>query len=263
MAQSSGSSPRLVPGLMRAVDILELLAESDPMSATEVSQALKLPRTTTHELLSTLVARGFVEADNNGVRRFRLGPTLLWLGSHYRADIDLSRDAHVVAEMVAQQCGETVHVGRLIGREVLYIAKVESTHPVRMVSEFGVRLPAHLTAVGKAMLAHLPRSEFDALYPAGTVLEAFTPNSITSLSELRRELATVRERGTATEFEESNPDVGCIAAPVFDHRGKIAAGLSISVPSYRHTEELHTKWSELARWGATELSHRLGHGSDD
>ena len=141
MVKSAGTSPRLVPGLMRAADILELLAERDGLTATEISRDLGLPRTTTHELLSTLSARGMVETEGDGVRRFRLGPTLLRLGSQYRQELDLTRDAVTVAEAVAAQCRETVHVGQLIGSEVLYIAKVESTHPVRMVSDRGVRLP--------------------------------------------------------------------------------------------------------------------------
>jgi DNA-binding IclR family transcriptional regulator len=86
-----------------------------------------------------------------------------------------------------------------------------------------------------------------------------TPNSITSIPRLQRTLAEVRARGLASEWCESNPDVACVAAPVYDHTGGMVAAMSISVPTIRWTPELQERWGRLVGEGAATLSTQLGH----
>ena len=160
---------------------------------------------------------------------------------------------------VAETCDETVHVAILEGTDVIYIAKVDSTHAVRMVSAAGRRLPAHCTSVGKMLLASLPEAELAARVPDGAELTAMTPNSITEPAALREALAAIRRRGLAVESRESNPDVSCVAAPVQDRSGRVVAALSISVPMIRWSEERQEELAALAVKGARQLSERLGH----
>lgn len=134
------------------------------------------------------------------------------LGSRYAEQLDLAAEGQQVAREVAETCGETVHVAILEDTEVIYIAKVDSTHAVRMVSAAGRKLPAHCTSVGKLLLAALPEAELDARLD-GRELIAMTDNSLTDAVELRAALAVVRKRGIAVEHRESNPDVSCVAAP--------------------------------------------------
>jgi DNA-binding IclR family transcriptional regulator len=150
-------------------------------------------------------------------------------------------------------------VAILEGTDVIYIAKVDSTHAVRMVSAAGRRLPAHCTSVGKMLLASLPEAELTARFPDGTELAAMTSNSITDPAVLREVLTGIRERGVAVENRESNPDVSCVAAPVRDRTGQVVAALSISVPMIRWSEERRAELERLAVNGAAELSDRLGH----
>src|SRR5207237_1428835 len=136
------------------------------------------------------------------------------LGSAYLSEVDLAREGHSVAATVAEACGETVHLAVLDGVEVVYLAKVDSIHAVRMVSAVGRRLPAHCTAVGKALLSDLPDSELARRFGGEDArLAAMTPNSITSLTSLRDDLAQVRERGHALDDCESNRDVRRVPAP--------------------------------------------------
>ncbi|GAA3399080.1 IclR family transcriptional regulator [Streptomyces roseoviridis] len=250
---------RLVPAVTRAFDILELFLQSDDtLSAPEITRKLGLPRTTTHELLTTLAARHYLTAVPEQPGRYRLGVRTHQLGSRFSEQLDLAAEGRRVAQETADTCDETVHVAVLEDLDVIYIAKVDSTHAVRMVSAAGRRLPAHCTSVGKMLLASLPEAELDARID-GRELTAMTPDSITDPAALRAELAAIRARGTATEHRESNPDVSCVAAPVRDGSGRVVAALSISVPVIRWSEERETELAELAARGAADLSLRLGH----
>ncbi|MEU6820188.1 IclR family transcriptional regulator [Streptomyces atriruber] len=250
---------RLVPAVTRSLDILELFLEGDgTFSAPEVTRRLQLPRTTVHELLTTLAARSYLVQIPDQPGRYRLGVRTYQLGSRYAEQLDLAAEGRQVAQEVAETCDETVHVAILEDTDVIYIAKVDSTHAVRMVSAAGRRLPAHCTSVGKMLLASLPQDELESRV-RGREFTAMTPHSITDPDELLTALAGVREQGVAVEHRESNPDVSCVAAPVRDGAGRVVAALSISVPMIRWTEERERELADLAAKGAGDLSLRLGH----
>jgi IclR family transcriptional regulator, KDG regulon repressor len=251
---------RLVPAVTRALDVLELFLDSDgTLSAPEITRKLRLPRTTVHELVTTLTARHYLVQSVDQPGRYRLGVRAYQLGSRYAEQLDLAAEGQQVARSVADTCDETVHVAILEGRDVIYIAKVDSTHAVRMVSAAGRRLPAHCTSVGKMLLASLPEEELETRLSGPEPLAAMTPNSITSPGTLRAALREIRGRGIAVEQQESNPHVSCVAAPVRDSGGQVVAALSISVPMIRWSEESRGELEGLAVKGAAELSGRLGH----
>jgi len=250
---------RSVPSVNRALDILELFISHPVLSAPQITDLLRLPRTTVHELLATLVERGYLDAVVGAPTNYRLGLRTFQLGSQFADRLDLVREAQEAAQRVAQACDETVHVAVLDGADVVYIAKVDSTLPVRMVSAVGRRLPAHCTAVGKVLLSGLSAEALDARYPPGGALVVMTPNSISSLSQLRSQLDRVRRDLVAYDDCESNDAVHCVAAPVYDHTGRMAAAISISVPATRWQAERAATLSTLVRAGAGDLSRRLGH----
>ena len=250
---------RAVPAVSRALDIMELFLDRPRLSATQITERLDLPRTTVHELIRTLVERAYLVPVAGPPTRYRLGMRLFELGASVADQIDLSREAQEVARDVAAACDETVHIAVLDGTDVVYVAKVDSTHPVRMVSAVGRRVPAHCTGVGKVLLSGLAPAAFEARYPVDRQLPALTPRSITSPARLREHLTQVRGDGFAIDDRESNDAVRCVAAPVYDHTGVMVAAMSISVPTLRWTDERRSEWSELVRQGAAALSRRLGH----
>ncbi|NYI07296.1 IclR family transcriptional regulator [Allostreptomyces psammosilenae] len=253
---------RIVPAVSRALDILELFLTDDSatLGAPDIARRLELPRTTVHELVHTLLARGYLAPAAGESGRLQLGPRLHQLGGRYAERLDLAAEARRSARWAAEQCGETVHVALLEGAEVVYIAKVDSTHAVRMASAVGRRLPAHCTGVGKALLAALDEAELAALYPDGRPLSAMTSHTVTEPARLRAELAEVRKTGVATEYCESNPDVACVAAQVRDAEGQVTAALSISVPVLRWSDARAAELAEIAAAGAGDMSARLGWG---
>jgi DNA-binding IclR family transcriptional regulator len=250
---------RVVPAVARAADLLDLfLAEAETLSMPEIGAALGLPRATVHDLVSTLVGRGYLAPAPGQPHRYRLGLRLCQLGNAYAERLDLTREGARVAAEVAAGCEETVHVAVLQGTDVVYVAKVDSTHPVRMVSAVARRLPAHCTAVGKMLLSGLPPAEFARRYPAGPPLASMTPGSITSATELAAQVADIRRRGLAFDDCESNVSVACVAAGVRDRTRDMVAALSISVPTVRWSAPIADRWSVAVTEGAARLSALLG-----
>ncbi|GAA3455706.1 IclR family transcriptional regulator [Dactylosporangium matsuzakiense] len=250
--------PRVVPAVIRALDILELFLDRPKLSAGEIAERLALPRTTVHELLVTLVARSYLISLPGKPVQFRLGMPVFQLGAAFAGQLDLVREAQEVAQDLAAACDEAVHAAVLDGTDVIYLVKVDSTHPVRMVSAVGRRLPAHCTAVGKVLLACLDPAELDARLPDGELF-GMTPDSITTLDQLRAELNRVRAAGVAVDDGESDSSVRCVGAPVRDHTGAAVAGMSISAPIIRWTPTAQADWTRLVREGAAALSERLGY----
>jgi len=249
--------PRAVPAVVRALDILELFLERPQLSARDVMERLDLPRTTVHELLVTLVDRSYLISVPGQPVQYRLGMPLFQLGAAFAGRLDLVREAQFVTRDMAAACNEAVHVAVLDGADVIYLVKVDSTHPVRMVSAVGRRLPAHCTAVGKVLLAGLDRATLDAVLAKG-VLPGMTPESITDPDRLREHLERVRAEGVAVDAGESDTAMRCVAAGIRDHRGVIIAGMSVSAPIIRWTPQAHVEWTELVRDGAATLSARMG-----
>lgn len=250
---------REVPAVGRALDLLDVFLDGKgPRSVPEITAELGLPRSTTYELVQTLVARKCLRpVDGNG-HRYDLGLHLFELGSAYADSVDLTDQGQQVAREVVARCDETVHVATLDGTDVVYFVKADSAQAVRMVSAVGRRLPAHCTAVGKALLAGLDDQEVAARYAETGEWVRMTPNTIADLDELLAALAWVRQRGLAFDDCESNVDVRCVAAPVRDASGEVVAGLSISVPVHR-SDRLHGELAEYAADAARSLSVRLGY----
>jgi IclR family KDG regulon transcriptional repressor len=250
---------RAVPAASRALNILELFLDTPVLSAAEIVNQLGLPRTTVHELLGTLADRSYLVVVPGQPLRYQLGVRLFQLGSVFAQQLDLAREAQKVATEVAAECDETVHVAILDGTDVIYIARVESTHPVRMVSAVGRRLPASCTGVGKLLLSALDDHEVDALYAHLNTLPRMTSRSISSLTRLKAELADIRESGLSYDEAESSEDVHCVATAVCDHRGEVVAAMSISVPTTRWNDARRAALADLVRDGAARLSASLGH----
>jgi len=252
--------PRVVPAVIRALDILELFLDRPQLSAREVAERLDLPRTTVHELLVTLVARSYLISVPGQPVQYRLGMPLFQLGSAFAGRLDLVREAQSVARDVAAACDEAVHVAVLDGADVLYLVKVDSTHPVRMVSGVGLRLPAHCTAVGKTLLADLDPGSLDAILTKGA-LQGMTPESITDPDLLRARLDQVRADGVAVDIGESDSAMRCVAAAIRDHSGATIAAMSVSAPIIRWTTPSQVTWAKLVREGAAMLSARMGYAA--
>ncbi len=243
---------RRTPAVMRALDIVELFLGKDArLTAADIGQATDLPRTTVHELLTTLTSRGYLERDEAG--RFRLGAMTVELGQAYTSRFDLLGEATDLARTVALETGETCSVALLQGSEVFYLAKVDGNEPFQLPSAIGRRLPASCVGLGKALLSELDDDQLAALYPDGT-LPTMTPHSHATLAALLADLNVARAGGVAYEREESTPGLACAAAPIRDARGHVIAAVSLAVPLQRWDARPARDWGALALDAAARLS---------
>lgn len=246
---------RLVPGLDRGMRVLNLLARhGEPMTASALARELDIPRSAIYEIINTLLVHKAVRQHPGG--HIGLGHQTLILGSAYGASLDLVALAQPIAREVMLTCEETVQLGFLEGRYVVYLVKADSPRPVRLVSTVGSQVPAHCTALGKMLLASLPDDELERRV-AHVSLEQLTSASITDFEALKDNLAEVRRRGYAWEDGESNDEVACIAAPVRDAEGQVVAAMSVSAPITRTTGRRDALLDTLTQ-GADRLSASLG-----
>ena len=247
-----------VKSAARVLEILEYLAGSDrDLTLTEIATALRLPKSSTWLLLQTLIGSGYLEsASPSGP--FSLGPKVMELAGAYSRKVSLLQCFPTVARAVVDACQETVQLAVLSGTEVLYLAKEDGTRPVRLVSETGRRLPAHATALGKVLLAYLSDEEVDRRF-VGRSLPRLTAHTITSIPDLKRELAVVRARGYAVDNEEVVDGLLCFAAPVRDAQGRVVAAMSVAVPQHRVGSGEPERYAGLIMQAAGELSRRIGY----
>ncbi|MFC4944408.1 IclR family transcriptional regulator [Pseudonocardia sp. GCM10023141] len=222
------NQPRNSAGSVRkALSVLQHVAGrgGGGVGLTELATALGHDKSTVLRLCTPLLEADLLQRDA-GTGRFGLGPGTVRLGQHYLDGLDLRTVAAPQLTRLLEQTGSTCHLVVRDGLDVVYIDKKENTAVVRMASRIGHRLPLHCTAVGKSILAFGPADLVDEAVAAG--LRAITDRTIAEPTALRAELTRVRRRGYAIDDRENEPDVRCVAAPVFDHAGHIAGAVSVS-----------------------------------
>jgi DNA-binding IclR family transcriptional regulator len=245
-------SARGVPAARQTLALLQALArQPGPVPAAALARDLGLPRSTTYHLLAELLRAGFV-VHLPEERRYGLGVSAFEIGSAYSRQEPLARLARPVLARLVDSVGNSAHLAVLHGREVLYVVEQRAAGRPPLVTDVGVRLPAQLTASGRALLADLPPAHVRALFPdAGAFVErhGLGPRR---LSELRRLLGQVRRAGHATEDGEVTPGFASVAAAVHDHAGRPAAAVAVTFP----TEEIDAP-------GRDELAGRVSRAAGE
>ena len=246
-----------VKPVYNAIRILEVLGEEQSMGVSQISKSLQLPKSSVHDILSTLHSDGLVEKDCER-NHYSLGLRLFELGNMARANLELRRISIPFLRSLNEALDETVHLTILDGWEVLYIECFESAKQLRTYSVIGVRAPLHCTAVGKAILAFFTEKQVGQMIKA-MGLAKFTENTITDRQRLDRELSGIRQRGYAVDNAEHEEGVRCIGAPIHNHEARIMASISVSGPSQRMTPERDEEVGKLVRSKTTEISRSLGY----
>jgi IclR family acetate operon transcriptional repressor len=242
--------------LERGMHVVEVVASSGRQtSLAEISRRTGLHRSTTHHLLQTLVGLGYLRQDPS-TRAYELAAKLFQLTGRTWSPEQLGEIAQPYLAELTRDSGEGSSLAAYSASTVKIVAKREAEGPVRVVQDVGADRPIHATAVGKAIIAFLPKPELDGLL-SRIRFERFTPNTIATRKALEAELARVRETGFAVDDEEHYEGIRCIAAPVFAYTGQVVASLCAVGPtnrmSHRKLRELRYALSTRARG----LSERL------
>jgi DNA-binding IclR family transcriptional regulator len=241
--------------------LLELVAERQGghgVSLIELARELGWNKSTTYRLLATLVALGDAQQDTES-GWYRIGLKAFQLGAAYSRDLDLRREAAPILIDLQQETDQGVSLVVLDAatNEVVYIDRVESSHPLRMHTPLGMRFPWNCTAAGKAIMAFLPEIEAKPLLVGE--LPHRTSVSVHVADNLRAQFLRVRTNGYATDNEENTEGVRCVAAPVFDAAGRVIAAISISGHSGQIAVKRFPTLGTAVRNAADRVSRRLGY----
>ena len=212
----------------RVLDVLDLLARRGvPLATMDIAESLSMPKSTTHHLLNVMRERRFVSYWPDQ-RAWTLGVSAFEVGASYMRSGPLHRAGQKYMLALTNATNETSHLAVLQGTDVIYLDKREPLTPgVRLVTEIGSRLPAHLTAVGRAILSRLDPEQLADIYD-GYTWPVRTGSGPTSLAELRPVLTETRERGYAYEKSSTTTGIDCIASPVVTRDGRAVAALGVA-----------------------------------
>lgn len=235
--------------------LLDLFTVERPdWGVSEAADALGLPRSSAHALMTSLVETGLLTTSGRG--RYRLGWRIVELYETMRAGADLRTYAAPVLRLLNEQTGETTNLAVLDRGEVLYLDKVAARHQVSVAGlRIGARLPPHCCSLGKAMLAFASDMQLHTIVQAKP-LRRFTDRTVTDPATLLSELAEVRRTGVAHETGEVVPDVACVAAPIRDPYGVVVGALSLSGPTYRVLAK-RDELDRAVRSAAAEVGRRV------
>jgi DNA-binding IclR family transcriptional regulator len=243
----------------RALSILEIVAESDKgMTNADISRRLKIPKSSASYILRVLENRAYLRRNNDG--KYLLGLQLMSLTSDIQLKMDVRDIAKPELYKFLKASGLSgAHLAILDNGRAVYIEKVEAPdHFIRMDIWVGHRLPVHTTAIGKVLVSHLPKSEIiEILKIRG--MEKKTKKSITSTSKFLRGSAKVKDYGFAVDNEENSIGVRCVAAPVFNHRGRVVAALGTSATTLQIDDNNLSKIVDLIKKSANRVSRQLGY----
>ncbi len=248
-------------GASRAVDrvlsLLDLLSRADaPLGTREMARSLGFPLSATHRVLAALERHQYVRQEE-GSGKYTLGTRILELSSRLLDKLDVRQAALPVMRQIRDSCDETVSLYVVEGLERVCIERLESRQRVRSVIGVGSRLPLHVGASSKVLLAYLPPEQRESVLQG--CLERYTEHTIADPEELRRHLEQVRSQGYARSVSEHIPDAATLAAPIWGHgeRGVVAA-MAIPVPLMRFTRERERLLLNLLLEGTARISRTLG-----
>lgn len=258
MASSDNDKqPDSVSSVMKVFGILQALGEDRDHGITELSQRVMMSKSTVYRFLQTMKSLGYVAQEGES-EKYSLTLKLFELGAKALQNVDLIRSADVEMRELSRLTKETIHLGALEEDSIVYIHKIDSLYNLRMYSRIGRRNPLHTTAIGKVLLAWRDRSEVQEIL-SEVEFRRSTANTIVTSEALLNVLDQVKVQGFGEDNEEQEEGLRCIAVPVFDRFGVVIAGLSISFPTIRFSEEGKAEYVAMLHRAARNLSDQMGY----
>ncbi len=252
-SQESKSAP--VGVVSKVLRILETLdASPSGLQLRQIARETNIHKSTAYRFLAHLEREGYLFRDEAGA--YIVGPKLANLGAGVAYHATLRRVSRNAMQKIWKATQETVNLGVVDGLDVLYLDVIESAHLFRMGSLVGMRRPLNCTALGKAMLAYLPREQKEEMFSSLT-FERLTAHTISNLPRFRKEIARIAQQGYAVDEQETELGARCVASPIFDASGRVAAAVSVSGPTTRITRAKVQPLAALLAKTLREISQRL------
>jgi DNA-binding IclR family transcriptional regulator len=227
-ASMNDRGPGGMRSVERAVQVLNILSEHPSgMSLVDLARSTGIPMTTLHRLLAVLRSASLVAETPTGLHTVGVGSVVL--ARAFLDGVDLRDVAKPEMAALVARTGETCHLGVLASVHIVYLEKIDSSHPVRMHSRVGGTNPAISTAVGRAILANSPDPVVQDVLEGSERLFGLRPD----LSHMSALFEQVRVSGFSTDLQDNEMGICCVGTPIFDHTGHVVAGLSLSTPASR------------------------------
>ena len=243
--------------LRRGLSILDQFSgHHGQIGVNELARLVGMHKSTVSRLCATMESAGYLERDA-ATGRFQLGARIYQLAGSSTSTTDVRLVARPVMFDLVENSSETATLGVREGKDIVTIDVVDGLKHMRMATRVGMRTQLHASAVAKAILAWTPDDEVDEVLEDWRMVP-LTPNTVTDSATLKRRLAEVRELGYALDMEELEVGLRCVAAPIRDPLGRVVAGVSISGPRHRMTEDAMHRYGPLIRDAAERISARLG-----
>jgi DNA-binding IclR family transcriptional regulator len=243
----------VIQSVDRAIRVLVALQGARRMTLSELAGRLQLPASTVHGIVRTLVSHGMV-VQERGSGRYQLGPAVLRLGNVYLDTLELRSKAIPWAEDLARRTGCAVRTGVLLLDDVVIIHHEPRPDGSRQMPEVGIVIPAHASALGKAILAF--DDDAAARLFSTAPLRSMTGETITSADDLKRQLADIATAGLADEQDEALLGECALAGPVFDASGAPVGAIGLVVPSANWPADPASR--DAVRDAARSISRELG-----
>lgn len=260
-SDSSDSKGRYsIAVLGKALDLLDALDSDDPLTLTQLSAQVGIPKATALRVLANLEDRGFVERDDHG--QYRLGVRILQLGSRKSSALDLRTLARPAMRTLHAEFDETVNLAVPAEDGIVYIDILQSPRGLRMAATVGMRDDYYSSALGKAMMSSWSDAQIDQTLRS-VPLERKTEHTLLTIDAVKRSLIDVRSRGFALDDEENEIGARCVGAPIFDHRGVCIAAISVSGSASRLTPERIAEVGRRVRVAAATISRAMGSPRSD
>lgn len=248
--------------VLRALQVLELLKdENKPMTLTEISIALDMPRSSAFDIIYTLTNEGFIELDNESLKTYKLGLKIFEIGASYLSSIELTSLARPFLEKLMHETGATSFLVIENNNELVYLDKVESPSSVRTTAELGSRKPMYCTGLGKALLAAYDKEKLHDILD-NTTYDKLTEYTLGSKEAVLKDLEEVRTRGYSFDDREGQELVSCVAAPIYDTLGVPIAAISIATMHTNMTEDNKIKYVDLVTESAMLISKKMGYSKE-
>ncbi len=242
--------PDSVSSVLKVFGILQALGEEREIGITELSQRVMMSKSTVYRFLQTMKTLGYVAQEGES-EKYSLTLKLFELGARALQNVDLIRSADIQMRELSRLTKETIHLGALDEDSIVYIHKIDSMYNLRMYSRIGRRNPLYSTAIGKVLLAWRDRDEVKQILD-GVEYKQSTGRTLPLLDE-------VRAQGYGEDNEEQEEGLRCIGVPVFDRFGVVIAGLSISFPTLRFSEERLQEYVAMLHAAARKISEQMGY----
>lgn len=243
--------------VLRSLEVLEAVAEHQPIGVAELARKLNLPTSTVQRILGTLSQAGWLRPTDDELTRWTMTGKALIVGRKAMHEVGLKEAAAAPMAALRDATQETIHLSVVDGNErMILIDRVDCDQPVRTYNKLGGTSPIHATSSGRSVLAAMTDADVDEVIARG--LQRLTETTITDPERLRLDIAQIRENGYAVNISENRANVCAIGAAIRDTTGRPIAGISISMPDIRFDHRRVPHWGAQVAKTAAEISANLG-----